>query len=133
MLYLVANVTNRGNAPTSITHMVILDYPTWAARWLPWRMLRLLNWHQKQFFITNTGIPGPPPYHLEQGGHWVGMARYTDELEAMIAAGRLYVGIHRVTPEPDVLPTGAEDEEAAGCEGAGDLIYKPPNIYSGTH
>jgi hypothetical protein len=91
--YIAANVTNRGNAPTSITHMVILNYPTWGSRWLPWRLLRLLKWRQKQFFIVSTGIPGPIPYHLEQGRQWVGMAKYTDDLEAMIAAGHLYIGI----------------------------------------
>jgi hypothetical protein len=92
--YLSVIVTNRGSAPTTITHLALFDYPNrlalhvprWSARWSKW--LR-----PQTFFIANTGTPGPIPYFLEPGKNWFGMATYTADLERMIQSGRLCVGI----------------------------------------
>jgi hypothetical protein len=92
--YLSVTVTNRGSAPTTITHMVLFNYPSRLALLLPRWLTRWMKSQRPQtFFIANTGTPGPIPYLLEPGRNWFGMATYTAELEKMIDAGRLYVGI----------------------------------------
>jgi hypothetical protein len=92
--YLSAAVTNRGSAPTTITHMVLYNYRSRLARYIPSRLTR---WMKKQrpetFVVTSIGAPGPLPYVLQPGHTWVGMATHTSALEQMIEAGRLYVGI----------------------------------------
>jgi hypothetical protein len=92
--YLSVIVTNRGSAPTTITHMVFFNYPSRLARYAPRRVARWIKSLRPQtFFVPNTGAPGPIPYLLQPGTNWFGMATYTPELEKMIAAGCLYVGI----------------------------------------
>jgi hypothetical protein len=92
--YVAASVTNRGSAPTTITHLVLFNYPNRIAKWLP----RLLTrWMKKQrpktFIIANTGAPGPLPYVLHPGHNWMGTAKHTPELAQMIKDGHLYVGV----------------------------------------
>ncbi len=100
--YLSATVTNRGSAPTSITHMVLYNYASHLAWYVPGRVIRyipgrLARWVKKQrpqtFVVANTGAPGPLPYVLQPGHTWVGMVTHTPDMEQMIEAGRLYVGI----------------------------------------
>ncbi|GAA5266701.1 hypothetical protein ACOSOMT5_P3132 [Acidiphilium sp. MT5] len=93
--YIAITVRNRGDAATTITHMVLYNYPSRLAVWLPKRprfMVRLLKKYQPATFIVNT-TDMPPPYVLEPGRNWHGMAAHTPELEAMIKAGRLFVGV----------------------------------------
>jgi hypothetical protein len=92
--YLSVSVTNRGSAPTTITHMVLFNYPSYLARWIPSRLTRWMKQLRPEtFIISNTGAPGKIPYVLQPGHTWIGMATYTPDLEQMIEAGRLYVGI----------------------------------------
>ena len=92
--YLSVIVTNRGSAPTTVTHMVLFNYPNQLALYAPRRLARWMKWIRPQtFFIANTGQPGPIPYFLEPGKNWFGMATYTPDLVQMIQGGRLYVGI----------------------------------------
>lgn len=93
--YLAITVTNRGDTATTITHMVLYNYPSRLAVWIPKRprvMVRLLKKSQPATFIVNTTAM-PIPYVLEPGRNWHGMAAHTPELEAMIKAGRLFVGV----------------------------------------
>jgi hypothetical protein len=94
--YLAITVTNRGSAATTITHMVLYDYPTRFGRWVPSRPRRIVRWLKKHwpktFLVSNTGNL-PLPHLIEPGRNWHGMAVYTPELEEMINRGRLYVGI----------------------------------------
>ena len=95
--YIAATVTNRGTAATTITHMVLYDYPTQFALWLPSRLCRRLKSQRpKTFVVVNPILPGmlgQLPFVLEPGRNWQGMAIHTPELEHMIEAGRLYVGV----------------------------------------
>jgi hypothetical protein len=92
--YLSVSVTNRGSAPTSITHMVLYNYPSRSAQYIPnWLTRWMKGQRPRTSIVTNTGAPGPLPYVLQPGHNWVGMATHTPELEQMIEAGRLYVGI----------------------------------------
>jgi hypothetical protein len=90
--YLAVTVMNRGGAPTTITHMVLYNYPTDLARrvpvWLSWRV----KWFRPVTFIINSiGSPGPIPYLLEPGRMWIGRAIQKPDLDKMIEDGRLYV------------------------------------------
>lgn len=88
--YFVLNVTNIGNLPTTITHMVLLDYenifgyltkrPKWQA---------LVNEPQPQ-----TGH-GRIPHVIEPGKIWMGMAKFNNDvdLSKRRAKGYLFVGI----------------------------------------
>src|SRR5262249_22035128 len=94
--YVSVTVTNRGDAPTTITHMVVYGYSNKLAVLVPrrltrWRWMKQLR--PKIFIIPKTGTPGPLPYLLEPGTYWVGMATHTPELNRWIEAGRCYVGI----------------------------------------
>jgi hypothetical protein len=66
--YLNVTVTNRGNAPTTITHMVLYNYPSRLARWVPqWLYRRVKRFHAETYIINAIGAPGPIPYVLEPG------------------------------------------------------------------
>jgi hypothetical protein len=107
--YLSATVTNRGSAPTTITHMLLYNYRNRLAQHVPDRAFWLINrlarhmpdrltWWIKKLrpetaVVNSIGAPGPIPFVLQPGHTWVGMAIYTPDLEKMIGAGRLYVGI----------------------------------------
>lgn len=93
--YLSITVTNRGSAATTITHMVLYDYPNRLSLFLskcPRFVRRWFKKHQPQTFVVNT-VQMPPPYVLEPGRNWHGMAVHTPQLEQMIDAGRLFVGV----------------------------------------
>jgi hypothetical protein len=92
--YLSATLTNRGSEPTTITHMLLYDYPSRLAQYVPRRLTRWFKKQRPQTFVINAiGAPGPLPYVLQPGHTWVGMATHTPDVERMIVAGRLYVGI----------------------------------------
>ena len=93
--YLAITVTNRGSAPTTITNMVLFDYPSWISMKFSW-VRRFKRQRPKTMVVTRPmlpGVPGQPPYVLEPGHNWQGMAVHTPELKQMIEAGRLHVGV----------------------------------------
>lgn len=96
-IYVAVTVTNRGNAATTITHMVLYDYPSQFALRLPSRLRRRFKSQRPNTFVVVNpilpGMPGQLPFVLEPGRNWQGMAVHTPELERMIQAGRLYVGV----------------------------------------
>jgi len=87
--YLVATVTNRGNAPTTITHFALRDYGSWLGR------LR-----SKPTWTVVVPWPSPPggspniPKTLQPGEIWTGMALHDDQFRSRIDAGQLYVMIY---------------------------------------
>jgi hypothetical protein len=92
--YLSLTVANRGSAPTTITHMVLFNYPSYLARHLPiWLSARIKRFRPETFFVNSIGAPGPLPYLLEPGRIWNGRATQTSDVEKMIDAGGLYVGV----------------------------------------
>lgn len=94
--YLVATVSNRGNAPTTITHFALRDFGTlWG---------RLLS---KAVWTVVVPRPSPPtaapniPATLQPGEVWSGMALHNEDFKKRIDAGWLYVLIyarHRTQP-----------------------------------
>jgi len=92
--YLSVTVMNRGSAPTTVTHMVLYNYPSRLARHVPnWLYGRIKRFHAQTFVVNSVGSPGPIPYLLEPGRMWNGRATQTPDLDKMIEDGRLYVGI----------------------------------------
>ena len=93
--YLSITVTNRGSAATTLTHMVLYNYPNRLSLLLSYwpRFLRLwFKKHRPQTFIVNT-VQMPLPHVLEPGRNWHGMAVHTPQFEQMIKGGRLFVGV----------------------------------------
>jgi hypothetical protein len=82
--YLLANVINRGNAPTTITHFILVDYGTWFMR---------IRSKEGWTAIVKPGVSGTLPHTLQPGEIWTGMARQNAELEQRIAGGWLHVVI----------------------------------------
>ena len=78
---IVLTVTNRGGAPTMLTHMVAFTYENW---WRRWR-----NKPNGSFIVKADSIPA----RVEPFGIWVGQAIYTNELRQKMKEGKLYVGV----------------------------------------
>ena len=99
-VYLVANVTNRGNAPTTITHFAMCDYGSWLGRIL-----------SKPTWVGIVANPQPPgttstiPKTLQPGEIWSGMALYDDEdeLKGRIKTGWLHVMIYASHADKPIL------------------------------
>lgn len=100
--YIAITVTNRGSAPTTLTNMLLLHYPTRLSMWLA-RIKRprfLAGWIYRRFKSQRTRNmivvhPGdwPPPHLLEPGRTWHGKVAHTPKLVAMMRTGRLYVRV----------------------------------------
>jgi hypothetical protein len=93
--YIAITVTNRGTAATTITHMVLYNYPDRLSLFLskcPRFVRRWFRKHHPQTFVVDT-VQMPLPHVLEPGRNWHGMAVHTPELEQMIKATRLFVGV----------------------------------------
>lgn len=115
--YIVANVTNRGDMPTTLTHLALVDYET---RW---------NWLRgKEVWTVVVPRPegGELPMLMEPGGQWVGAAKYGDdgELDRRRDGKRLYLMMHAThrnkpimarvrTPNPP--PTSTKDSSRSIC------------------
>ncbi|MHA7886290.1 hypothetical protein [Roseicyclus sp.] len=88
--YFVLNAANAGNLPTTITHVVILDYGN------RWNYLRGKPAWQAIIPRPTLTDNNSPPYVLRPGETWVGMVNKTanEELETRRANGWLYIGIY---------------------------------------
>jgi hypothetical protein len=87
--YFIFKVTNRGSAATTITHMVLYDYPRWLDRWI-------MRKKPKTMLVPWPALPatvGQLPHVLQPGQVWQGLAIHTTNLKQMIEAGLLHAGI----------------------------------------
>lgn len=97
--YVMVTVTNRGNAPTTVTHLVIHEY---ANLWKRWRRQQ-----GETYYISNPTIPGSAigklPTILEPGRLW--MAAFDDDNKARewLASGRFYVAIYATHSDSPAL------------------------------
>jgi hypothetical protein len=98
--YLAITVANRGTVATTITHMVLYNYPDrlslFFSKLAPILFTRprfLWRWfakHGPQTFVVKAA---QIPHVLEPGRTWQEMAVHTPEIEKMIADRRLFVGV----------------------------------------
>lgn len=95
--YLVAQIANRGNAPTTITHFALRGYRSWFGR--------LRSKPALQAIVPHPHPPGglPLPATLQPGNIWAGMAEHTHDLKCRIDAGYLYVLIYASHTNKPVL------------------------------
>jgi hypothetical protein len=92
--YVSVAVTNRGDAPTTITHLVVFIYPNKVAVYTPYWLSRYFKQLQPETgLVASAGEPGPIPYMLKPGTYWLGTMKHTPELKNAIAAGCTYIGI----------------------------------------
>jgi hypothetical protein len=82
--FVAATVSNRGNAPTTITHFALYDYRSRLGS-----LRRTPHWAA----LVASGHHTPIPAALPPGEVWHGVARHNDELKQRIKAGWLYVVI----------------------------------------
>ena len=86
--FIVLNVTNKGDMPTTLSTMAVFQYRTIFHRWL-----------RKPYFAAI--IPRPnlldgigTPSLLAPGTTWMGAAAYDDGALEMAKSGKLFVAIH---------------------------------------
>ena len=87
--YLLVTVSNRGQSPTTITHLALEEFPSWWAR--------VRGKRAKAAVVIMPMLPGMTqhlPFFLEPGAQWQGAALQDQELEDWIASGHLYVAIY---------------------------------------
>lgn len=85
--YLALTVTNRGEAPTTLTHVALFNYATF--------------WHWLRRKPKNTAIVKNPghqsgqhiPYLLEPGKMFHGLVNHDPQLKDWIDGGWLFVGV----------------------------------------
>ena len=87
--YLIADVANRGNSPTTITHFAMRDFGSWFGR-----LRSKAKWSGIVVRPYPAGAAPNIPAKLEPGERWSGMALHNDELRSAIDAGWLYVLIY---------------------------------------
>jgi hypothetical protein len=87
--YLILNVANVGNLPTTLGVMVLIDYGNW--------FRRLASKPKWQFLVPKPDLPGVPSQSkfLEPGQTWVGAAWHSknEDLVSRINTGHFFVGI----------------------------------------
>jgi hypothetical protein len=91
--YVSVTVTNRGDAPTTLTHLLVYTYPNKVAIYTPRRLLRFLKQPSPKTWIIPQPTPGTLPHLLEPGTYWIGLAVHTAELKTAITTGCAYIGI----------------------------------------
>jgi hypothetical protein len=105
----IVSVTNRGDAPTMITHLVLLELPTW------WRRIRRRP--TRTFIVPNPQLKGYPPNipgELAPGKIWTGVIRKRQDYISDLHTGRFYVGVygsHRDKPYLRQIPKAKQKSE----------------------
>jgi hypothetical protein len=110
-------VTNRGDADTTITNMVLFERTRWWQGWpLYWPLsLKWLNtpW-ERTFIIPHPQLKGYPPNvpsTLEPSKRWIGAIRYDTRRDIIpdLHTGNFYTGVyasHRDRPYLERIPKG---------------------------
>jgi hypothetical protein len=86
---IILTVTNRGDAPTVITNMIVFEILSPLQRW------RIRP--AKSYVITNPQLKGYPlnvPSDLEPSKRWTGAIRKRDDLGIDLHDGRHYTGVY---------------------------------------
>jgi hypothetical protein len=109
----IVNVTNRGDAATMITNLVLLEMPSWWAYW----QLR----PTKSYMIANPQLKGYPPnvpYDLQSAKTWTGAIRRRPDIIPNLQTGNFYVGVYashrdrpylkRIPEKKDRFPPGTK-------------------------
>ena len=79
---ILANVTNYGEQPTTITNLGLLYYKS------IWSLIRKRP--DQAFVIPNPNTDFPLPFQLKQGSVWAGITVQDDQITEMATKGKLY-------------------------------------------
>lgn len=99
---IIVNVTNRGDAPTMITNLALLEMTT---LWERWRLRP-----RKSYIVPNPQLKGYPPnipFDLEPAKKWTGVVRKRTDVIPNLHTGTFYIGVyasHRDRPYLSVIP-----------------------------
>jgi hypothetical protein len=80
---LALTVTNRGDAPTMVTHMFAFCYET------RWQRIFQKRKPKKASVVDAVNLPG----ELKPGHYWMGLAIYDKQTVEQRTLGQLYVGV----------------------------------------
>jgi len=86
-LFMMMNVTNRGDRATTITHFTLHHYVSW------WQFVRNRAMYNAIVNTWGEGSGNQTPHTLEPGKVWMGLAKQTPDLLEMAKTGRLYLAI----------------------------------------
>jgi hypothetical protein len=124
----VLTVTNRGDAPTTITHMVLFEMPWWER----WRIRPRKIRPTKSYLIPNPQLKGYPPNVpslLEPAKQWTGAIRKREDTIPDVHTGNFYTGIYashrerpylvRIPKKRHLLPEGTKELGGNGAPGYG--------------
>ncbi|MBB3936580.1 hypothetical protein [Aureimonas phyllosphaerae] len=85
----VVNVSNRGSAPTTVTGLGLLEYPTLSSR--------LRRKPTRQFMVLHPQLRGHPPAipkEVPPGTQWTGISRPDPDTTGNIETGNFFVAIY---------------------------------------
>jgi hypothetical protein len=89
--YIIANVTNKGNHQTTITHFVGYYWKN--------RFDKFFNKNREAFIVSCPDLPKV----VHPGEQWMGQAHQTEELEKKAKEGFFYMGIIHSMGNKDIL------------------------------
>lgn len=91
-------VTNRGDAPTTITNLCLLEYDS---AWRRWR-----DKPTRSFVVPHPQLPGYPPivpHVLKIGEQWTGLAHDRSDVTGDIQSGTMYAAVYTTDRESPYL------------------------------
>lgn len=93
-ILILANVTNYGEQPTTITNLGVFYYKTiWS---------RFRKRPDKAFVIPHPNTEFPLPFQLKQGSVWVGIAVQDEQITEMATNGNLYCVLYHSHSEKPI-------------------------------
>jgi hypothetical protein len=86
---IIISVTNRGDAPTMIANLILMEMPTWWSR--------LGRQSTRSFIIPNPQLKGYPaniPFDLAPAKSWTGVIRKRQDYIADLHTGNFYACVY---------------------------------------
>lgn len=90
-IYIVANVTNKGSQPTTLTHFIAYYWEN--------RFDKLFKRNRQNFLICSETIPKV----LNPGEQWMGQAEQNEDIEDKAKNGLLYIGVIHSMNDGEIL------------------------------
>jgi hypothetical protein len=84
---IMVSVTNRGDRPTTITHLNMAYYDTW------WKAILCMKPSQN-YWVANPNTFQQVPFELKPGIEWKGMIEQNSEIEIWAQEGYLYATLN---------------------------------------
>lgn len=89
--YIVAKATNKGETPTTITHLALYYWPN--------KLDRFLKRERKSFIVNSDQVPKI----VNPGEQWFGQVEQNDDIEKMALEGLLYAVVIHSMGKKEIL------------------------------